>query len=63
MSVQKVDETLGRIVIGFLGNDGRLGDHQAAQVVTPKRQLEVANAGFPDLFDGRAHAEMRHNCS
>ena len=46
MTAQVVAKRLGRVVVGFLGDHRRLGDHQAAEVVAPQRQLEVIDAGL-----------------
>ena len=56
---QVVAKRLGRRVVGLLGDHRRLGDHQAAEVVAPQRQLEVIDAGFADPLGGRPDARRR----
>ena len=41
---EMIDERPGRGVVGLLGDHGRLGDHQAAEVVAAQGQLEVVDA-------------------
>ena len=56
MPGEVVAERLGRRVVGLLGDHGRFGDHQPAEVVAPQRQLEVVDPGVADPLDGRPDA-------
>jgi hypothetical protein len=53
---QMIAKCLNVVVGGGLGDDGRLGNDQAAEIVGAKRQLEVINARLTNPLDRRPDA-------